>query len=359
MLDATPPLPRWSATIPLPYEWAYEHLPFFSKAYRPYRIGVVTLLALSGAAAAGSAVLPRRSWPALVMLGIAAYTQPFWAGDKPALRPMEDATVPAVYTRLRDLPDGAVIELPLQYQPLSVANARLQYYQVVHRKPMLNCNQLIRRTDLLGFRDYVASNGFLRILLDVGRSAPPWRFTDADLAALVKQGFRYLVVHRRIPAPAGLDSADVAGADFVGQPFVGLLRSLFGDPAIDDPEAWVFRMPESWPELGRTHTWTGDDVVAPSLTFDYEDLGLPLVVPDGAELAVWSGAAKSVSFWARSETSADPPVVRITGQPDTTLTLEPDTWTWVEVPVTSPDPVAIALAGPGRLKLTHLRVVTR
>ena len=40
---------RW----PLPYYWAHEYLPFFSKAYRPYRIGVVALTSLAAIGAIG------------------------------------------------------------------------------------------------------------------------------------------------------------------------------------------------------------------------------------------------------------------------------------------------------------------
>ena len=53
LIDATPPIPDWSLERPLPYYYFYNEVPFFSKAYRPYRLGVVTLLALSALAALG------------------------------------------------------------------------------------------------------------------------------------------------------------------------------------------------------------------------------------------------------------------------------------------------------------------
>lgn len=358
MLDETPPLTKWSATIPLPYEWAYEHLPFFAKAYRPYRLGVIALLALSGGAAAGAAALGKRAWPLLPALWIVAYTQPFWAGDRPARRPLEDASIPAFYEKLRDLPNGAVIELPLQYQPLSIANARFQYNQTVHRKPMLNCNQLIRRTELMAFRDYVSGNRFVAMLLDVARRPQTWTFADADIAAAIKDGFRYLVFHRRVPVPAGLDSEDVSEADFVGQPFIDVLRGLFGAPVVDDPEAWVFAMPGDWTDRGLVHRYSDAHVTRVPVALDYAHLGFPLVVAPDADLPLFHGAARSLSFWARA-VGDDPPAVRVTGQPDVAVALEDDAWTWIEVEIASEEPVDIAFAGPGRMDVTRAVVVGR
>lgn len=162
-LDSTPRLSTLSADFPLPYYYFYHWLPFFSKAYRPYRIGVITLTACAAVGAAGWTRLSLAPPPkkliasTLVLIG---FTQPFWAGDRPALRPLADPTIPPLYEKLRDLPDGGVIELPLQYQPLTVPNARFQYNQISHQKPLLNCNQLIRRTDLMGFAEYLRKTAF-------------------------------------------------------------------------------------------------------------------------------------------------------------------------------------------------------
>ena len=48
-------LPEAAHDWPLPYYWAHEYLPFFSKAYRPYRIGVVTAMCLAAMASIGAA----------------------------------------------------------------------------------------------------------------------------------------------------------------------------------------------------------------------------------------------------------------------------------------------------------------
>lgn len=318
MIDDTPPIPEWATTVPLPYGWAYTYLPFFSKAYRPYRIGVVALTALAAAAATGLAGRGDRRWDiALVALGIVGFTQPFWAGERPGLRPLADATVPEVYTQLRDLPDGAVIELPLRSQPVNVANARLQYDQVVHRKPLLNCNQLIRRTELAAFRDYVLGNALLRTLAE--RPDGPWRFRDADVAALLGDGFRYLVLHPRVPVGGELDRPP-DGVDLYDARLPALLRALFGEPVVDDPEAQVWATPAAWPG-DRAWTWEGGavDVVLP---IDSLATGLPMVFAEA-----WPAGRGRVSFWAKA---TDVPLRVIVDGEERVPALSADAWTRVE-----------------------------
>ncbi len=362
MVDDTPPLPAWSADNPLPYAWAYEHLPFFSKAYRPYRIGVIALLALAGGAAAGAGAL-RLSLrtPAVAVgvtvLAVAAFTQPLWAGERPAARPLYDASVPAIYTQLRDAEPGGVIELPLQYQPLSIANARFQYNQVVHGHPLLNCNQLIRRTDLLAFRDYVGGNALLSTLLDIGRRPAPLRWTDADLAALVKDGFRWILVHHRVPADAVHLAGDVGVADLVGQPALGMLRDVFGAPVLADETAWAFRVPDAWPDQGRTWTWTGADTIDVDTPWDTRRYGLALRLRAGDELPLYDAQAPAVlSFWVRP-VEGDGLVVRAAGG-DRPVALVPGTWSLVEVDADDGN-FSLAATAPVVVDLTRVQVVPR
>jgi hypothetical protein len=364
MVDATPPLPAWAAAHPLPYAWAYEHLPFFSKAYRPYRIGVITLLSLSAAAAAGVGRLRgslRRPGTALPVaaLAVLAYTQPLWAGDHPAARPLADATIPPIYTRLRDAGPGAVIELPLQYQPLSIANARFQYDQVVHAHPLLNCNQLIRRTDLLGFRDYVAKNALLGTLVDVGRRAPPLRWTDADLAALLADGFRWLVVHRTVAADDLQLAGNVGTADLLVQPAVNMLRDTFGAPALTDDDTWVFHLPETWPDHGRTWSWTGADVEDVDTPWDMRALGLAVRLRGSETVPLWQGTGPvTLSFWARPR-SGDAVIVHV-GTRDVPVTLAPGSWRWVEVEgEAGATSFSLGSTGPVTLDITRVQVVHR
>ncbi len=284
-IDATPPLPEWSIDRPLPYFYLYNDVPFFSKAYRPYRLGVVSLTALSALAALGLGRL-RGGWrPWLAGLAfLAAASQPHWAGDRPVHNPLGDARIPPIYEDLAALPDGAVIELPLQYQPLSVANARLQYFQIAHQKPMLNCNQLIRRTELMQFKAYVAGNRFLQTVLDIGRSEPPWTWGDDDLIALYNDGFRYVVAHSAF-TPAQLRLSGYEGhADRLRQPAWNMLREALGAPVLDREGIQVYALPTPAAlEPGRERRWSGEDFREIPLV--WTELQLPIHLnPDGGSI---------------------------------------------------------------------------
>lgn len=364
MVDDTPPLPEWSATIPLPYALAYQWVPFFAKAYRPYRIGVIALTCLAAAAASGVPHLRERlRAPILGLLALLGFTQPFWAGDRPGLRELADARTPPLYDQLRALPDGAVIELPLQYQPLTLANARLQYNQVAHGKPLLNCNQLIRRTELVAFRDYVRGNTLLRTLLDAGRIPLPWRFSDRDVTRLVDDGFRYLVLHRRVDVAAGLDAAAAGEADRVAQPLPLVLRETFGPPVLEDAAMQVFAMPGAWRDEGRVHTWDTPAVEELALPLGLDAGDLPIRVPDGGTLALGTAQGRLFSVWARlprhaeGEPAAPAPAIRVGEATPVVPDLVADAWTLVELPMNGDAPITIELLGAGEVLLTRLQVV--
>jgi hypothetical protein len=360
MIDDTPPLPEWSAENPLPYAWAYEHVPFFSKAYRPYRIGVITLLALAGAAAAGAGALRlslRRPGVAAGVgaLAIVGFSQPLWAGERPAERPLYDATIPPLYAALRDAGPGAVIELPLHYQPLSIANARFQYNQIAHAHPMLNCNQLIRRTDLLAFRDYVGSNLLLGTFLDLGRRDPPLRWRDSDLAALLEDGFRWIIVHHRVPAEAVRLAGDVGVADLLGQPALSMIRTTFGAPVLEDDRAWAFRTPEAWPDQGRAWVWTGADVIEVDTPYDVQKYGLQLRLRAGDTLPLHVGdGPATLSLWARPVEGEGLQVVA--GGESKETSLQEGFWTLVEASA-SDGSFALSATGPVVVELTRVQVM--
>ena len=369
-IDGTPPLPGWSAENPLPYFYAYEHLPFFSKAYRPYRIGVIALTCLAAAAGAGLGAL-RGRWPELARRGfvvgvaVLAFSQPHWAGSRPAERPLADARIPAIYDRLAELPEGAVIEVPLSYQPYSVANARFQYNQVAHQKPLLNCNQLIRRTDLANFRDYVEANAFLGTVLDLGRRPLPHRFAGSELAALHQDGFRYVVVHRKVEADAVRLAGDMGHADLVGMAGFEVLRMALGEPVIEDDFALVFQVPEDTPP-GRVWTIGPQAVEEVEATMDAMNLGLPVVLRATDTLPLWTGEGRALAFWAlvddegvavrvdaTDEALEDPLIKR---QP---IVADEAHWQWVEVSLPTDVEVRVSIEGVGEggeLRFTRVEV---
>ncbi len=196
LLNASPIVPDWSFQNPLPYEWLYNHMPMFSKAYRPYRIGFLTLLTLGSLGAIGFQVLQwkHKRLGALALFLITA-TQPHWIDGDLSSRAMASTSVPDVYTELQGQPDGALLELPLLYQPTSADAARTQYYQLTHGHPIVNSNQLIRRTELPQFIEFIQSHQLLSYFAS-GNSSEDWVVTRDDFSQLRDAGVHYISCQR-------------------------------------------------------------------------------------------------------------------------------------------------------------------
>jgi hypothetical protein len=346
-------LAQWSQDTPLPYYWFYNEVPFFSKAYRPYRLGVVVLLCLAGLAAAGTTrILRRQGWILALVAGVVGPLQPHWSGNRPGERALADARVPEIYERLRDLPDGAVIELPLLYQPISPANARFQYHQVVHRKPVLNCNQLIRRTDLLAFQAYVGDNQFLQTVLDLGRRSPPYAFSSDDLRDLADQGFRYVVVH-----PA-FETSQLHLSGFHGEA-LQMLSDTFGEPILTSQDTWVYAFPDEPPAAGVQWTWSGDQVL--DVPIPWSELKLPITLMPGVPLAIdWpegASQATQLSMWVHRP-APDPGSGELVVEGVGVIVTEPGTWTRVQVDLVGGTlPSLGAQGGPVQVELDRLQLV--
>jgi len=227
--NADLPMAQWSQTWPLPYLALYNEMPFFSKVYRPYRLGLLAVLCMSALAATGIGRRPK-SWVLAPVLALLACTQPHWRadtvdGERKSGRSLASTAVSSAYLELADLPPGAVIELPLHHQPLSTLVARQQFAQLTHGKPLLNCNQLIRRTDLWRFRSYVAEHPWLEQVLGRPRRSDPLEITPQDWQDLHQQGFRYIVAHPGVPVePAHLGKQAGQRDDLLLEPMWSLLQ---------------------------------------------------------------------------------------------------------------------------------------
>ena len=249
-------------------------------------------------------------------------SQPFWAGDRPAWRPLADPTIPELYQKLRELPKGGVIELPLQYQPLTVPNARFQYNQIAHLQPLLNCNQLIRRTDLLGFAAYIRKNAFLGSLVDPGRRGPPFAFSSEDLQKTYEDGFRYVIFHTTAAADSVRLAGNEASADLLAEPLPEMLHDVLGAPILEDSEMRVYAIPPQIPP--GSYRWDGHDVIEPPFLLDSRRYGFPLVLEAGTKLVLWEGPARQVSFWMRGDSGL---FVEVNGEKKP-LAAEPEQWRW-------------------------------
>ena len=337
---------------PLPYYWAHEYIPFFSKAYRPYRIGVVALTALAAVGAIGGAALFRsgRLWRPgawVMLLGIVGFSQPHWSGDRPAQRPLADASTSEVYTALAAMEPGAVIEVPLHYQPVSNANARSQYAQTVHGHPLLNTNQLIRWPDLLRFQGMVTANSALRTVVDLGRASPPHAIDARDVQALVDQDFRWVVAHKRVPADEVELAGDSGHADLLGPVAWQLLTTAFGDPVIDDGESVLFDLTRASSTDTRID---GREHRALDLPFDPATTGFPLVLMPGQSVTIHEGDAAAFHAWVlpRRDHSAvslrveDDGVVR-----EHALPMTPGFWQYVSIDANTRGTARLSLVGRG------------
>jgi hypothetical protein len=369
MLEPSPGLAAGETYTTLPYAWAYTSVPFFSKAYRPYRFAVVVLQCLAVIGAIGAAVLvrhlgPRRVAAGVGLLALVGFSQPHWSGDKPALRRVLNAQPDPLYEQLLTAPSGAVIEVPLQYQPVSIATARQQTFQLAHKHPVLNTNQLIRRPDLMAFRNYVLSNTMLQTFVDLGRRAPPLSIEDSDIISLKEQGFRYIVVHDRIP----VDDQQLAGerewADMVVEPARTMLDTVLGAPAFQTQEGRIYDLDRAKLTVDRIRTWTDDNITQVDSPFDTVRTGQSLYLRAGNGLEVYSGTAKRFSLWVQPVDPDTGPVrLEVRAEEETKhypLNLETHHWTFSSIDIDLQGPLQLRLQAGNKdtaIALTRMQVV--
>jgi len=345
---------------PLPYYWAHEFLPFFSKAYRPYRIGVVALTSLAAIGAIGGAAVFRSGWirwPVVWVSGLAlvGFSQPHWSGERPSQRPMANASVSSIYQTLAGMEDGAVIEAPLHYQPVSNANARTQYAQTIHGHPILNTNQLIRWPDLLRFQRYVLSNSALHTLVDLGRTPPPYSIQATDTASLTDQGFRWVVAHTLVPADEVELTGESGHTDLLGPAAWAMLHAAFGPPAQDSGDAVIFDLRNAPSE---NVSFDGSEIVPLRLPFDPVTTGFPLVLTPGQSVPLFTGDARHFHAWIHPVTPDGSLALRIEDNGivrEQTLPFDADHWRYVTVDLNASGAVSLSLVGRGDA-MTHVEI---
>ncbi len=176
--------------LPLPYA-ALEPLPGFDALSLLYRLATVGALCL--------AVIADRA-PRWVALLVALEVR--FASSARGLPHVVDVPVTDAVAELRDRPDGAVLNLPVQ------AGRNFLFEQTIHGKPV--CGSLNSGANRAG----------LRVLL-AARKMRAGELTKAELVAVARQeGVRYVVVHKNmlaaetfVPATTGIRRAFVAVAE--------------------------------------------------------------------------------------------------------------------------------------------------
>jgi hypothetical protein len=177
-----------------PYAWLHEYVPGFNGLRVPARFGMVAFLFLALLAGAGAAALLRRAGRYRVALAAALSTAVMLeshaapiainaiAGEKEVATPMQllrpYPRSPAIYRRVRELPDDAVlVHFPFGYEQYEL---RYMFYSTSHWRRILN-----------GY-----SGGFPGIYgRHRGTLMRPFRDPDLAITVLRESGATHAVVH--------------------------------------------------------------------------------------------------------------------------------------------------------------------
>lgn len=173
-------LALWASFGPTAYLYGllYASFPAFTLMRAPSRFGVVVILACVVLSGIGLAIARRRwRWTASPL--VAALLIAFAVAEH--LTPLEFQPVPApdpAYVALRDLPDGAVLELPVYSARMQFIRAKYMLASTSHWKPIVNA-----------YSDYIPAD--FDAQMDVLGEFP----SPESLAQLRRDGVRYAVFH--------------------------------------------------------------------------------------------------------------------------------------------------------------------
>ena len=217
---------------------------------------------------------------------------------------------------------------------------------------MLNCNQLIRRTELAAFQHYVTANPLLSTFVDLARQSPPWTWSGADAQKLIDDGFGDLVLRTRLPAEAEHLAGYQESADRLGLAALGMLEDAFGPPFLDKDGLIAFKIR---PVAAGERTWDGSSVTAVANPF--AELGLPVDLQTGQRLDLASGeeAARRFGVWVLPEGAGLSLKVQEGDQSKDTPIPADAAWTWMRLPL-GDQPWRISLVGEGRAWLARPEV---
>jgi hypothetical protein len=147
-LSLGPRLQLGEQALTLPwYRWLFDHAPLFGAARVPARWALLLQLALAGLAAVGAARLmslvaarlPRRplARAALALGLLALLIADVRPGPLPTTAKVVSEPLPAVYRALAGLPEGALLEWPLENASATLKH-RQQFYTLAHGRPIVN-----------------------------------------------------------------------------------------------------------------------------------------------------------------------------------------------------------------------------
>lgn len=272
--------------LPGPYTLAYGAASALRRFWWPYRHVAPLLLVLLPAAAQGIDRLAG-ALPAVPWLFAAALPLELYARGATLEVAASWWKAPEVYTKLTELPEGALVELPLA-RAITRTQASL-LYQLVHGRVLVNGHGMwVDRVRPAAWDAWVDSQPLLGTLrtYEGGRSpndaTGSWTLAEGALRPLLDQGVRYVSVNREF-FPGELTTLKRHHAKLLG--------ALCGDPVLkgDGVRIW---------DLATCHggTWTFPTWSPPS---DYVDTSGRTSLPHGV-------ASAGLRSWPRTLLPQEP-----------------------------------------------------
>jgi hypothetical protein len=188
--------------IPLPFLPLYKALPIFDRISHPFRFVTVVSLSLSILSAYGLRSLIRGygrklQFSFLLLASVGVLTEVYFFSPVQIPIPCSSSTIPAAYTLMREDPQsGAVLDLPLTVPNLE--RAVYVWYQKEHRRPIpWGLNDPMPKVLI----DNYLTMTLIRLEATHAHTLPAM-LPELDLViaahALVRQGYRYIVVHENL-----------------------------------------------------------------------------------------------------------------------------------------------------------------
>ena len=241
--------------VPMPYLSFYRWLPFFSRLFSPARLEVMVYAALAILVTLRVREIAgwRRgaAWAAVVLATLGTMVQLELAGVVPL--PTVQLGVAPYYYLLAEQPPTGLIEVPFQ------TGDYLEYNQTVHDQKVLW--SFAERGVPPGYppghqawlarEQGVEGNSFVTWLAALNRDPlRPRDFQKADLEALVRSGYRLLVLHER-----GCYYLDPQGGERLYFRLLAHFRKVLGEPAAYTDEPVYRGLQGRWPAEEQDPAW--------------------------------------------------------------------------------------------------------
>lgn len=225
--------------VPMPYLVFYNVFRVL-RYVRPYRYVVLVCLGLVMLAApflartfAGiSSPVKRRALAAFLIL--AGMVELLCLYPRAFHKCLTEVDSPSFYHELAQDPSRyGILDIPCYPFPLNNANARAQYYQTIHNKPVFASSHYVRYSNLFRLKELAEKNTFLHAVLQLqyDHRQQNVRIRMRDLEDFVtRNNFRYIVLHGSYEEDLDACGSLAGSVQRFSEPLVGMFEALFGPP---------------------------------------------------------------------------------------------------------------------------------